>query len=450
MKKSKLFGLFMIAVLMVGLVLAGCGNSKTSANSSNSGSGGKSSGGGSGSGGKITLTFANWVSEETATKKDVMKVIAAFERKHPNVTIKNIPIPFDNMRQQLMTMVAGGNSPDVMMLSGPWTQELGAKRALVDLSTLASKSYINDNYKGGLDAGKYNGKLYSVPVELTPHGFWYNKDLMKKAGLDPNKPPKTMNQLNADIKQIKNKLGGQGIYPIALDTTKIDYALVEFWPWFYNHGAYPLYNGKVNFNTPQVQSALKWLRNAAQKKYTPVGQQIKVERELMAKDKVVFKLDGPYLKGILRSLNPKLKGQAFYNKFGVTTVPTGANSQPETLADIHQLGISSQSKNKKMAWEFVKFLAHSKTSIKQYIIPVGSIPPLKSDEKTYSNLLKDPVSKAYTQNILKTMKGGPYGPNYGDASQTIIQAMQEAVNQKTPISQITKQTQQKLKQIYGK
>jgi len=400
---------------------------------------------------KITIKFANWVSAESATAANVNKVIKAFEKLHPGVTIQNEAIPFDSMYQQLTTMAAGQNLPDVMMLSGPWTQELGAVGDLSNLSPLAGKAYLNDNYKGALDAGSYHGTLYSIPSELTPHGFWYNKVLMKAAGLNPNKPPQTLQQLNADSAIIERKLGPKGIYPLGIDTTKIDYALVEFFPYFYMNGARPLYNDSANFATPQVSSTLSWLRMAAQKHWTPLGDQIKVERQLMADNRIVFKLDGPYVKGIMQSLNPKLNGSAFYHTFGVTTVPVGANGHSQTLADIHQLGISSHSAYQKLDWQFIKFFASSLTAIKDYEIPVGSIPPLKSFDLAHENsLLQDPVSREYINHIFATMVGGPYGPQYAQSGQIVIQALQEAALTTTPISKIQSSVEQQLKAIYGK
>ncbi len=397
-------------------------------------------------GGQASLEFANWVSAEAATRDNMNKVLKAYQDQN-NTSIKNTAIPFDSMEQQLLNTVAGGNPPDVMQLSGPWSQVLGANGALVNLNDLVGKEFLNKNYQGGLQAGEYQDKLYAVPLSLTPHAFWYNKDLMKQAGLDPKSPPTTMDELNQQIDQAAGKLPS-GVYPIGIDTTKPSYTLNQFWPWLFAFGARPLYNGEVNFDTPEVGNALDWLRNLAKNGNTPTGLGIKEERELMAKDKIMFKLDGPYLVGILRSLNSKLEGDAFYNKFSVTTVPVGVNDKSETLADIHQLGISSQAADRDAAWNFAKYLISSKESIQQYQIPYGVLPALKPDLKG-NDAFSDPVSQTYINEIFPTMVGGPYGPNYGEASNSIIQAIQQAALENTPIKQILKQTQKSLETVYG-
>jgi multiple sugar transport system substrate-binding protein len=402
--------------------------------------------GGGGSGGGGTLKFANWVSSEEATRANMDKVLRAFEKKNPGITVENVAIPFEEMRQQLLTLFAGGEPPDVVQLNGPWPQEFGSQGVLADMREFVDGAYLKDNYEGAIEAGEYKGQLYALPLSLTPHGLWYNKDLMEQAGLNPERPPQTLEELDGQMATIKSKVGGD-VYPIGIDTTKIDYALTQFWPYFYAFGARPLYGNEINFDTPEVANALEWLRGLADKKYTPLGQGIRELRELQADDKIVFRLDGPYLVGILGSLNDELQGNAFYDKFGVTTVPVGVNGSSQTLADLHQIGISAQTQNKEGAYSLVEFLVSSQPSITDYQIPYGVLPALQSDLK--SDAFSDPVSQSYIQDIFATMIAGPYGPDYGKAQQSVIRALQQAALEDVPIEQITARAEKDLKLIYG-
>jgi len=334
-----------------------------------------------------------------------------------------------------------------MLLNGAWPYELGGMGALLDLNTVASAEYLADNWEGGLQAGTYEGKLYAVPQGMTPHGLWWNKKLFEQAGLDPTQPPKTMDELNAVLKTLKEKLPSD-VYAIGVDTTKIDYALTGFWPWILTTGARPMYNGDYDFTKPEVKQAFDWLQMVAKEGYTPLGQQIKEERELMAKDKIVMKLDGPYVVAILRSLNPALEGQAFFDTFAVATVPVGAGGVPVTLADLHQIGISSQCKHPDIAWKFIEFFSGSDIAVKEYITYMGMIPPLKSAATKYADLLSDPVSQAYLNEILPSMIGGPYDPQYGAASQFVIQAMQEVAVAGAPVDASLQSLTQNLKILY--
>ncbi len=397
---------------------------------------------------EIKLVFANWASAEEATRATLNAVIDEFIKLHPNVTIENLAIPFDQVREQLITMAAGGNSPDVLQLNGNWPFELGSMGALMDLNEIAEPEYLADNYEGGLEIGTYEGKLYAVPYALTSHGFWYNKDIMAAAGIES--VPATMDELMDACKKIKDTLGAEGVYALGVDTTKVDYSLIGFIPWMWTFGATPLENG-VNFNTPENKECFEWLRGIVVEEYNPLGLQIKELRELTAKDKIAFKLDGPYCLGILRSLNPELEGDAFFDKFGVTTTPMGDKvSSPQVLADIHNLGISNQCENKEIAWEFVKFLASSDISITTYLLPMGAVLPLKSQNTgKYKEYFENPAMKAFLEEVMPNMKAFPFGPKYGAASQFIISAMQEAVSTDKPIDDILADCEASLKLLYG-
>ncbi len=147
-----------------------------------------------------------------------------------------------------------------------------------------------------------------------------------------------------------------------------------------------------------------------------------------------------------------MKGDAFFKKFGVTTTPMGDSvTKPQVLSDIHNLGISTQCKNKKMAWEFVKFLASSDISIKTYLLPMGAVLPLKSQCRgKYKEYFENPIMKAFLTEVVPNMRSFPFGPKYGAASQFIINAMQETVTTDKPIKQILAETEKNLEILYGK
>ena len=175
---------------------------------------------------KITLTFYNWASAEEVTRKNIEKIIAKFQADNPGVTIKNVPYGFGEIQNQIIISTTGGNPPDVMQQYSNMPCELAAMGALEPLDGYVTKEYLADNTKANLDAATYQGKLYAIPWSITPHAFWYSKALMQKLGLDPAKPPRTIDALNAEFKTIKAAGKGE-IYGMGLDTTKRQYALVH-------------------------------------------------------------------------------------------------------------------------------------------------------------------------------------------------------------------------------
>ncbi|MBE3557721.1 MAG: sugar ABC transporter substrate-binding protein [Ktedonobacteraceae bacterium] len=381
-----------------------------------------------------SLKFANWASAESATRDNINKALAVFESQQ-HAKIENIGIPFDQVLQQLTTMTNGGNPPDVMQLSGNWPYALGGAGALEDLSKYSGvDAWRKDSFANSFEVGTYKGKLYAVPFTITPHGFWYSKDLMSKAGLNPDQPPATIDELNQMMAELRGKLPAD-TFPIGIDISKTEYALVGFWPWIWTFGGNPMVddgqgNVTINWADEGTIAAFQWLQDAVKKRWTPPDQAIKAERELMANGKIAFKLDGPYLTGIFANTNPALKSvQAVNDRFGVTTTPTGPGvSTPVTAADIHNLGISAQSHNKELAWKLIEFLTTSKEVITTFLIPQGGMLPRLSyntDQNLYAKNYSDAINQAFIKKVIPTMRPPAYGPKYSTAATFVVTALQE-------------------------
>ncbi|HEX7550514.1 MAG TPA: extracellular solute-binding protein, partial [Candidatus Methylomirabilis sp.] len=113
------------------------------------------------------------------------------------------------------TMVAAiaafraGNAPHIVQMFEVGTATMMAARtAIKPVYELAKETGVNidpKNYVGGV-RGYYStpdGKLVSMPFNSSTPITWYNKDAFKKAGLDPEKPPKTWEETREAAKKIK-------------------------------------------------------------------------------------------------------------------------------------------------------------------------------------------------------------------------------------------------------
>lgn len=395
-----------------------------------------------------SLNFANWASAETATRANIDNALSAFETQN-NVQVNNIGMPFDDVLSELTRLIQSHITVDVMELSGNVPYVLAGMGALADLAPFVSQNWYMDAFRNSFAAGTYKHTLYAVPFSITPHGFWYSKVLMSQAGLDPTRPPRTMEELNQAMTFLRAKLPGN-VYPIALDTSETEYALIGFWPWIWTFGGEPMVandDGTVSINWADdgTVAAFQWLQDAVRKKWTPPDLAIKAERTLMAEGQVVFKIDGPYLTGILGSVNPDFRTVAQVNQtFAVTTTPLGPGTdQPVTCADIHNLGIGSSSNNKALAWKLIDFLTTSPAVIKTFLIPEGGMLPRRSyniEPQLYGNYYSDPISQAFINQVIPTMRPPAFGPNYSKAAQVVVTALHEIANGaavKPRLSQLT-------------
>ena len=122
--------------------------------------------------------------------------------------------------QKLRTMIAGGQMPDMFDLDAtPYAAELGEKGMLTDMDAFLDEIGEKDSYIPlALNYGRTaDGKLYTLPLELSTEMIWYNVDMFKDAGIEA---PKTLDELLEDCKALNDKgytafgIGGGDGWPL--------------------------------------------------------------------------------------------------------------------------------------------------------------------------------------------------------------------------------------------
>ncbi|WP_330333736.1 sugar ABC transporter substrate-binding protein [Streptomyces sp. NBC_00536] len=141
----------------------------------------------------------------------VQGVIDAFETKYPDVKVKWEDVPGDGYNEKLVADAQAGALPDVVNLSTDSFQLLGDRGMLADVAKLdgeVAKEYVPGSWEQFKLPGKGDG-VFAYPWYVTPEVLTYNKDLFVKAGLDPAKPPTTVEQFFDYAERIAATSGGQ-------------------------------------------------------------------------------------------------------------------------------------------------------------------------------------------------------------------------------------------------
>jgi len=108
--------------------------------------------------------------------------------------------------------------PDLAAGDLIWMPALAQSGAIVPVESYAASAGIDltDFYPAQLEASQYNGQTYGLPVSTNNLQLFYNKDLFRKAGLDPDKPPTTWTELRQMAKQCTDQ--GAGVSGMELYT----------------------------------------------------------------------------------------------------------------------------------------------------------------------------------------------------------------------------------------
>ena len=141
-------------------------------------------------------------------KQMVDMLVAAWNAKNPNCKIKLTYIPHTEMVGKIAQGIASGEVPDLMGMDLIYAPQFEKAQQLVDLTDrISSWPELKTASKGHMTVATFENRLYGVPLYADVSALFYNKDLSKKAGLDPDKPPTSLAEVRAYADKI-TALGG--------------------------------------------------------------------------------------------------------------------------------------------------------------------------------------------------------------------------------------------------
>lgn len=138
---------------------------------------GCSSGGGSDSG-PVTITYSNFISNG-GNEKNLQKIVDAFEKANPDITVKVTTTDYANYFTKLQTDLSAGTQADVFDVDAGSFANIQANGVLAALDGVKASDYRTSV----LDTYKVDGKQYGLPTSFSNVVLFYNKDLFDKAGV---------------------------------------------------------------------------------------------------------------------------------------------------------------------------------------------------------------------------------------------------------------------------
>ncbi|MER6538894.1 extracellular solute-binding protein [Streptomyces sp900105755] len=174
------------------------------------GSGGDG-GGSTDASGKVEgdITFQTW-NLRANFKSYFDGLVADFEKKYPGTHVKWIDQPAEGYADKISADAAGGTLPDVVNVSPDLVAPLAKAGLALDLDKAAAK-YRSEYLAGAWASHRIPGTsgTYAFPWYLNTGPLFYNKTLFRQAGLDPDQPPKTYDELFADALKMAQQSGGK-------------------------------------------------------------------------------------------------------------------------------------------------------------------------------------------------------------------------------------------------
>lgn len=153
-----------------------------------------------------TLVFWTLQQSDSDVQGAQERAVAAFEEEN-NCKVEVTAFPYNELRDKLLAALAGGEGPDILLMDQIWVGQYAAAGFVepIDEQLAASGIKHEDFFEGAWGASTYLGQTYGVPFDV---GVWamlyYNKDMFREAGLDPELPPKTWDEFLEYGKKLTN------------------------------------------------------------------------------------------------------------------------------------------------------------------------------------------------------------------------------------------------------
>ncbi|NOU65857.1 extracellular solute-binding protein [Paenibacillus sp. LMG 31461] len=170
--------------------------------------------------GQLAKIHIQYAQMSVTSVKFVEEAIHRFnETNQDNIYIDLLKIPRDRYTETLNMLNASGKGPDVYEVSKEWLTSYMYKGWIEDLSAYVDESFFKPFPKWAVEFAKNSrnkDKFYTIPSNQITYRLIYNKDLFRKAGLNPESPPTTLDQVKKYATIISEAEKGARKYGFAL------------------------------------------------------------------------------------------------------------------------------------------------------------------------------------------------------------------------------------------
>ncbi len=135
---------------------------------------------------------------------------AEFAKTYPNIKVTTQNLDYNEMLNKSRTAALGKAAPMVAKFPILWGSEFAAKGQLREFGPEDAGFARDEFWPGAMKSVTWKGKTYGVPTNNETMALIWNAGLFKEAGLDPESPPATWDDLVRYSKQIKDKTGKNG------------------------------------------------------------------------------------------------------------------------------------------------------------------------------------------------------------------------------------------------
>jgi len=218
------------------------------------------------------ITFYYPIAVGGPITKIVDGYVEAFQKKHPDITVKPVYTgSYQDSIVKAMTAAKGGNAPDMAVLLSTDMFTLIDNEIIEPIDSIANsdadKAWIKSFYPAFMENSQAQGHTWGIPFQRSTIVQYWNKDAFKAAGLDPEKAPATWDEMVSFGKKLikKDASGNVTQWGVEIPSSGFPYWLFQ---------ALTTQNGailanqdgtKVAYNDPKVVEAAQFFADLSMK-----------------------------------------------------------------------------------------------------------------------------------------------------------------------------------------
>jgi multiple sugar transport system substrate-binding protein len=325
--------------------------------------------------------------------------------------------------------------------------------AAKDLTPVLSKKLKGDYYQDMLGNVTVNGKIVAAPWFNSPYALYYNKTLMKKAGI--TKLPANWDELMSAARKISalgSDKNGNKIYGYALPNSKTEPgAGYNCFPhlWAYG-GDFSDKNGKIVLNSPANIAAFTEIQSLYRDGISPNGCTFKDLRNLFAQGVIGFYYDLQMAGKTFIQASPL--GKDFADEYGVMVIPSKKGPEGYGYVVEHYLLVfnSAAKSNHKVIDQLIDHFTGPTVMQILYDAGMGKMPDRAS--VTRMNIFTNPTDKDTRAFVaaLPTARGLPtHNANFKVADELLNDALVTLAISNEPVKKILAELDAKVKKLYS-
>ena len=361
----------------------------------------------------------------------------AFNASQNDFRVEPRLVPGVQIVTELIRAIATGSVPDLVTIDSPIVASFSAQGTLTDLTDrVAQSKFIKPAvyFKGPWASGQWRGKTYGIPRDANTLGLYYNADLFRAKGLDPDKPPQTWSELMDSAQQLSEP--AKNVHGFGFCATQAEEGVFQWLPFLWQAG------GSIDkLNEPEAAAALQYVTDMVQhgiaSKDVINESQYEVTNTFMAGNTAIIQ-GGPW----------ELPRMSKTAKFEWRLAPLPVKDDKKINADClggYDFVIPKGASQEEGAFRFIEFMSNPEVLNEGW--KSGRIAP--REDVVVLNPLWPQAYATFREEMTYARPRGPH-PQWPDVSRPIQTALQQAITGEKSPAEALKEAAAKIEPILEK